>query len=195
MSLGRSSRFCPLGPLRWNLRKYCLPLHLHCPSLFIMVERCVARILGMDVGKTLMTTEMLKFLRAHSVTRLYPRYQLGCASRLPSCSITIVSFPNWVCHFPEPLQIIIMNCSISEEIVSCGISFRHHWVEWRSRKQGYQDQHEARNQRSYEGQLDHEDCNSSSPLFLLPYAWISGRDSCLVGVSCHIPSSGLLWAS
>ena len=26
------------------------------------------------------------------------------------------------------------------------------------------------------------------PLFTLPYAWISRRDSCLVGVSCHIPS-------
>ena len=26
------------------------------------------------------------------------------------------------------------------------------------------------------------------PLFLLPNAWISGRDSCLVGASCHIPS-------
>ena len=37
--------------------------------------------------------------------------------------------------------------------------------------------------------LDREDCVSCVPPFMLPSAWISGRDSCLVGVSCHIPSS------
>ena len=36
--------------------------------------------------------------------------------------------------------------------------------------------------------LDREDCVSLRPPIILPYAWISGRDSCLVGVSCHIPS-------
>ena len=41
MSLGRSSRFCSLASLRWNLRKYYLPLHLHPPSPFIMVVSCV----------------------------------------------------------------------------------------------------------------------------------------------------------
>ena len=35
--------------------------------------------------------------------------------------------------------------------------------------------------------LDREDCVSLRSPFILPYAWISGRDSCLVGVSCHIP--------
>ena len=39
--------------------------------------------------------------------------------------------------------------------------------------------------------LDREDRVSLCPCVLLPYAWISGRDFCLVGVSCHIPSSGL----
>ena len=42
--------------------------------------------------------------------------------------------------------------------------------------------------------LDREDCTSLRFPFILPYAWISRRDSCLVGVSCHIPSSGLSYA-
>ena len=36
--------------------------------------------------------------------------------------------------------------------------------------------------------LGHEDYTSLRFPFTLPYAWISGRDFCLVGVSCHIPS-------
>ena len=36
--------------------------------------------------------------------------------------------------------------------------------------------------------LDREECASLRSPFTLPYAWISRRDSCLVGVSCHIPS-------
>ena len=39
--------------------------------------------------------------------------------------------------------------------------------------------------------LDREDYVSLCSPFILPYTWISGRDSCLVGVSCHSPSSGL----
>ena len=39
----------------------------------------------------------------------------------------------------------------------------------RRRDQGY-----AMNQHLQEGQLDHEDCDSSSPLSLLSYALISG---------------------
>ena len=50
--------------------------------------------LGIDVGKTLMNMEMLQFLEERSVSRLYPWYQLECAFLLPSCSITVVSFPN-----------------------------------------------------------------------------------------------------
>ena len=42
--------------------------------------------------------------------------------------------------------------------------------------------------------LDREDCTSLRFPFILPYAWISRRDFCLVGVSCHIPSSGLIYA-
>ena len=45
------------------------------------------------------------------------------------------------------------------------------------------------NQCSYEVHLDREDCVSFvSPLFSYLTSWISGRDSCLVGVSCHSPS-------
>ena len=40
--------------------------------------------------------------------------------------------------------------------------------------------------------LDREYYTSLRFPFVLPYPWISGRESCLVGVSCHIPSSGLL---
>ena len=43
--------------------------------------------------------------------------------------------------------------------------------------------------------LDREDYISLRSPFILPYAGISGRDNYLVGVSCHIPSSDLLWAS
>ena len=44
--------------------------------------------------------------------------------------------------------------------------------------------------------LDREDCASFvSPLSFYLTSWISGRDSCLVGVSRHIPSSSMLWAS
>ena len=42
--------------------------------------------------------------------------------------------------------------------------------------------------------LDREDYTSLRFPLILPYAWISRRDSCLVGVSCHIPSSGLTYA-
>ena len=45
------------------------------------------------------------------------------------------------------------------------------------------------NRHLREGQLDHEDRVSFvSPLSTYLTSWISGRDSCLVGVSCHIPS-------
>ena len=61
---------------------------------------------------------MLKFLRAHSDTGIYPRYQLECAFHLPSCIITLVSFPNWVCHFFEILQWSFVNCLSLEWRVS-----------------------------------------------------------------------------
>ena len=73
MSLGRSSRFCFLGLARVKSEKVLSSLRLHHPSLAIMVVCCVARILGTDIGKTLMNMEMLKFLRARSVTGLNPR--------------------------------------------------------------------------------------------------------------------------
>ena len=74
MSLGRSSRFCSLGPAKVKSEKGYLPLHLHLLLAFIMVVRCVARILDTDVGKTLMNMEMLKFLRARTSARCYHRH-------------------------------------------------------------------------------------------------------------------------
>ena len=49
------------------------------------------------------------------------------------------------------------------------------------------------NQHLREGQLDHEDRVSFvSPLSTYLTSWISGRDSCLVGVSCHSPRNLLV---
>ena len=82
-----------------------------------------------------------------------------------------------------------LECSIFVEIDSCRISFCRHHVGWRSQEQRRQDQDDAMNQHSREGQLDREDCDSF--VTLLPsylMSWISGQDSCLVGVSCHIPT-------
>ena len=47
---------------------------------------------------------------------------------------------------------------------------------------------EATDQHLREEQLDHEDGVSLYPLSSYLTSWISGRDSCLVGVSCHSPS-------
>ena len=52
-------------PLKGRIVVYLVnPHHL---SSFIVVARCVARILDTDVGKTLMIVEMLKFLRARTM--------------------------------------------------------------------------------------------------------------------------------
>ena len=71
MSLGRSSRSCSLGPAKVKSEKVLSSLRLHLLPAFIMVVRCVARIVDTDIGKTLMNMEVLKFLRAHSSTRFY----------------------------------------------------------------------------------------------------------------------------
>ena len=91
----------------WNLRKCYLPLHLHHPSLAIMVASCVARILDADVGKTLMIMELLKFLRARTSARCFHRHYLGLLS-VPSAmlwpfqtvnSLSIVGFfPSYQNH-------------------------------------------------------------------------------------------------
>ena len=75
----------------------------------------------------------------------------------------------------------------SSILLEFSLSSRCH-VGWRSRKQRRQDQFEAMDQHLREGQLDHEDRVSFvSPLSFSLTSWISGRDSCLVGVSCHSP--------
>mgnify|MGYP005815075667 CR=1 FL=1 len=97
MSLGRSSRFCFLGPAKVKSETVLSSFaSASLPPVFIMVVCCVAGILDTDIGKTLMNMEMLKFLRARSDTRLYPQYQSECAFLLLSCSITVISVPNWI---------------------------------------------------------------------------------------------------
>ena len=94
MSLDRSSRFCFLGLAKVKSAKV---LSFFASASSITIHHGSTRChqdLGIDVGKTLMNMEMLKFLKEHSVTRLYLWYQLECAFHLPSCPITVVSFPN-----------------------------------------------------------------------------------------------------
>ena len=94
MSLGRSSRFYFLGLAKVKYEKV-LSFFASASSIAIhhgSMKCC--QDLDMDVGQTLMNMEMLKFLRARSDTRLYPRYQLECAFCLSSCLTTLVSYPN-----------------------------------------------------------------------------------------------------
>ena len=72
MSLRRLSSFCPLGLVKVKSEKVLSSFaSASLPPVFIMVVRCVARILDRDIGKTLMNMEMLKFLRARASTRFY----------------------------------------------------------------------------------------------------------------------------
>ena len=94
MSLARSSRVCFLGVVKVKSEKV---LFSSASATSIVIHHGSTRChqdLGIDVGKTLMNMEMLKLLKERSVIRLYPWYQLECAFHLPSCSITVVSFPN-----------------------------------------------------------------------------------------------------
>ena len=114
---------------------------------------------------------------------------------LPNWASPSVSFHPWCVSCVSAQETFLrltpwvdFECSNLEEIDSCRVSLCCHHVGWRSRKQRCQDKYDAMNQYLQWGQLDREDCVSLHFPFILPYAWISGRDSCLVGVSCHIPS-------
>ena len=75
MSLGRSSKFCFLGPAKVKSETVLSSFaSSSLPPVFIMVVRCVARILDTDIGKTLMDMEMLKFLIARASARCYHRH-------------------------------------------------------------------------------------------------------------------------
>ena len=82
---------------------------------------------------------------------------------------------------------LILSCSIFEKIDPSRVSFssRCH-VGWSSQSKTTR-QRWWLNQRLMKCNLDREDYVSLRFPFILPYAWISGRDFCLVGVSCHIP--------
>ena len=94
MSLGRTSRFRFLGIAKVKSEKVLSSFASASPIIIHHGGIKGCKDLGIDVGKTLMSMEMLKFLRAHSVTRLYPRHYLECVLRLLSCLVTLVSFPN-----------------------------------------------------------------------------------------------------
>ena len=83
---------------------------------------------------------------------------------------------------------LILSCSILEEIDPSRVSFFPPYHVDRISQSKTSRQWWWSNQRSLKCNLDGEDCTSLRFPFILPYAWISRRDSCLVGVSCHIPS-------
>ena len=90
---------------------------------------------------------------------------------------------------------LIPSCSIFEKIDPSRVSFFSPChVSWSSQNKTTRQRWWLR-QHSLKCHLHREDYVSLWSPFILPYAWISGRDSCLVGVSCHIPSSDLLWVS
>ena len=93
MSLGRSSRFRSLGIAKVKSEKVLSSFASASSIITHHGSMMFSRILGMDVGKTLMNMEMLKFLKARSDTKLYLRYQSEYALHLPNFSITIVSIP------------------------------------------------------------------------------------------------------
>ena len=113
-----------------------------------------------------------------SICRLFYNH-----SSIPKLSMPFLWIPS-----NDRLWIAISLVWRASMILSDIISFCHHRVEWRSRKQRRQDQFEAMDQHLREGQLDHEGRVSFvSPVSSYLTSRISGRDSCLVGVSCHSP--------
>ena len=84
---------------------------------------------------------------------------------------------------------LILSCSVFEKIDSSRVflsSSRH--VSWSSQSKTPR-QDDDRIKVLMKCNLDREDCASfMSPLSSYLTSWISGRDSCLVGVSCHSPS-------
>ena len=91
------------------------------------------------------------------------------------------------CFYVSFRELIL--CSLRSMIHSCEVvllSCGH--VGWSSRRKGCHNQYEVADQHLGEGQLYREDRVSFvSPLSSYLTPWISGRDSCLVGVSCHSP--------
>ena len=83
---------------------------------------------------------------------------------------------------------LILSCSVFSKI-DCSrvfLSSRCH-VGWSSQSKTSR-QRWGSNQHPWEEQLDREDRVSfMSPLSSYLTSWISGRDFCLVGVSCHSP--------
>ena len=73
MSLGRSTRFRCLGTAKVKSEEVLSSFASASSITVHHGSRLCHQDLGTDIGKTLMNMEMLKFLRARSDTRLYPR--------------------------------------------------------------------------------------------------------------------------
>ena len=134
--------------------------------------------------------------------QLSPRYFETMHHPTPAWNCCL---PNWTSViFPSLLMCVLC---VSSRDVSMSHSMSWSWVVRSSRRSillefsfsscchvGWSSQSKTSRQRWWLNQrlmkcnLDREDYVSLRFPFILPYAWISGRDSCLVGASCHIPS-------
>ena len=107
----------------------------------------------------------------------------------PSRSVYLVSQLKRGCYVS--FRELILSCSIFEKIDPSRVSFSPCQVSWSSQNKTTR-QIWWRINVLTKCNLNREDCVSLRFPFILPYAWISGRDSWLVGVSCHSPRSALI---
>ena len=89
--------------------------------------------------------------------------------------------------FNISLHELIMSCSIFGKIDSYRVSFYCHHVGWRSQKERRQDQLEQWINIFEKGNRIMKIVSFLTPLSSYFTSWISGRDFCLVGASCHSP--------
>ena len=123
MSLGRSSRFYFLGLAKMKSEKVLSSFASASSITIHHGSKLFTGPLTRMLVKPWWMWKMLKFLRVCSDTRLYPRYQLECASRLPSCAITIAPFPIRVCHFFKLFRTIV--CELPQDGIK---SFNDLWI-------------------------------------------------------------------
>ena len=141
----------------------------------------------------IMATQLLATL-----TTVHHLFKCGIVVYLVNPRHLFHSIPLDVCFvsqlercFNVSLRELILSCSIFEKIDPSRVSFSSRCNVDRSSQSKTTRQRWWRINVLTKCNLNREDCVSLRFPFTLPYAWISGRDSCLVGVSCHIPSSGM----
>ena len=138
----------------------------------------------------IMATQFLAML-----TTVHHHLKCGIVVYLANLRHPFHSIPLDVCFvcqlercFNVSLRELILSCSTFEKIDPSRVPFssRCH-VGWSSQSKTSR-QDDDRIKVLMKCNLDREDCASLHSPFTLAYAWISRRDFCLVGVSCHIPS-------